>query len=126
MKKRFRYKRYTASRIMMERVLGRELSENEVVHHKDGNSANNNIENLQVMTRGVHTSHHLRGLKRTVSFRRRVSDGNHNRKLSSSDVLTIRKMLTDGIKQYIIAYIYDISHKEVSHIKCRRVWAWLK
>ena len=38
--------------------LGRWLRREEVVHHRDGQRANNDPQNLEVMTRQSHTSHH--------------------------------------------------------------------
>lgn len=49
-------------RVMMEEFVGRRLSFNEVVHHKDGNKHNNNLSNLEVMSRSQHTSLHRRQL----------------------------------------------------------------
>ena len=43
------------SRLVMEAYLGRPLESGEVVHHKDGNTLNDDIENLQVMTRSEHS-----------------------------------------------------------------------
>lgn len=45
-------------RVIMEKKLGRQLSRDEVVHHKDECRSNNNESNLEVMTRAEHTSHH--------------------------------------------------------------------
>jgi hypothetical protein len=47
-------------RRIMEDFLGRKLSENEVVHHINGDKTDNRIENLQVMTRSEHSSLHRR------------------------------------------------------------------
>lgn len=47
-------------RVIMENHLGRLLNANEVVHHIDGNKKNNNILNLELMTREQHTSEHSR------------------------------------------------------------------
>ena len=41
-------------RLIMEEYLGRKLTSNEVVHHKDGNKLNNDISNLIVMTKQEH------------------------------------------------------------------------
>ncbi len=41
-------------------ILGRELELNEVVHHIDKIKYNNSPQNLEVMTRSEHSSHHLR------------------------------------------------------------------
>lgn len=44
--------------LVMECELGRELLENEIVHHKDGNRNNNLITNLEVMDREEHRLMH--------------------------------------------------------------------
>lgn len=41
-------KRVREHRVVMSKLLNRELLRGEVVHHKDGNSLNNNIDNLQL------------------------------------------------------------------------------
>jgi hypothetical protein len=48
-------------RALMESIVGRQLSYNEVVHHIDGNKKNNSLENLQIMDRGEHISLHTKG-----------------------------------------------------------------
>lgn len=45
-------------RVVAEIKIGRPLKKDEVVHHKDRNKANNNPDNLEVMTRGEHTALH--------------------------------------------------------------------
>jgi hypothetical protein len=45
-------------RLKMELQLGRELATEEIVHHIDGNKANNRIENLMIMSRADHSRHH--------------------------------------------------------------------
>lgn len=45
-------------RVVAEKMIGRKLSPDEVVHHKDNNRANNIPSNLEVMTRSEHTSLH--------------------------------------------------------------------
>lgn len=44
--------------VVMEKHIGRYLKEGEVVHHKDGNKLNNDISNLQLMTKAEHTKLH--------------------------------------------------------------------
>lgn len=45
-------------RAVMEAVLGRPLLPSEVVHHRDGNPANNRPDNLEVHTRASHMRLH--------------------------------------------------------------------
>lgn len=45
-------------RYTMEQSLGRELTSDEIVHHIDGNKFNNNIKNLQIVTREEHARIH--------------------------------------------------------------------
>lgn len=45
-------------RLIMEAHLGRELDVNEIVHHIDGNPSNNEISNLELVSRGDHTRTH--------------------------------------------------------------------
>lgn len=47
-------------RVIMERHLGRKLSFNEVVDHINGNSKDNRLENLRLMTRSEHTKMHYK------------------------------------------------------------------
>lgn len=45
-------------RAIMEKHLGRKLTRSEVVHHKDENRLNNDISNLQLMTKSEHDRYH--------------------------------------------------------------------
>ena len=45
-------------RTIMEEHLGRKLTKNEIVHHKDGDKHNNSIDNLQIMSRQEHSRMH--------------------------------------------------------------------
>lgn len=53
-------------RIVAEQALGRRLASDEIVHHRDGDKANNAAENLLVCTRAEHRAEHRlrqRGLR---------------------------------------------------------------
>lgn len=45
-------------RVVVENALGRLLTSDEVVHHKDENKKNCHPDNLEVMLRSEHTHHH--------------------------------------------------------------------
>lgn len=49
-------------RVVMEKAIGRKLTEDEVVHHIDGNKTNNVIENLKIVSRSQHIEMHRDGL----------------------------------------------------------------
>ena len=46
--------------LVMEEHLGRYLADDEIVHHKDDNKANNAVDNLELMTDFDHRSYHAR------------------------------------------------------------------
>lgn len=48
-------------RVIMEKHLGRKLSSNEHVHHKDGNGLNNEIDNLEILNPREHMKKHNTG-----------------------------------------------------------------
>lgn len=55
-------------RVVMENSMGRILDINEVVHHINHNTHDNSIDNLQLMTRSEHSSHHAKKGRSFVSL----------------------------------------------------------
>ena len=55
-------------RKIMEDYLGRKLSRNEVVHHKNGITTDNRLDNLELMSRGKHISIHKKGKGKLAGF----------------------------------------------------------
>lgn len=51
-----------AHRVVMEKKLGRKLSPNEIVHHRDENKKNFKLRNLKITTRAKHARHHWHGV----------------------------------------------------------------
>jgi len=44
----------------MEKYLGRYLSRDEIIHHKDQNRLNNKIKNLELYSKSQHSSIHIK------------------------------------------------------------------
>ena len=53
------HKKQTFCRAIMEVEIGRKLSPKEIVHHKNGNSLDNRIKNLEITTQSEHMRHHF-------------------------------------------------------------------
>jgi hypothetical protein len=49
---------YPLHRVILENKLGRLLSYNEIAHHVDGDKTNDSPDNIELMLRGEHTTHH--------------------------------------------------------------------
>ena len=63
-------------RWIMEQKLGRKLKRNEVVHHLDGDSKNNDIDNLSVMSLSDHSRSHRLGKKTSTETKEKISLAN--------------------------------------------------
>lgn len=57
-------------RLVMEEVLGRPLTENENIHHKNGDKSDNRPQNLEIMSNSEHMSKHYKGLSEEEKQRR--------------------------------------------------------
>ena len=102
----------------MEQHLGRKLSDEEIIHHIDGNPQNNVISNFQIISRAEHIKEGM--AKRGIVDSRGSKHGSS--KLIEADVIEIRQRLEqgDGIEE--LALEYGISYPQIGSIKHRRSW----
>lgn len=113
-------KYYYISHLVMEETMGRRLKKNEIVHHKDENPANNNVDNLQIMGDKEHRKFHQRG--RVVSEKVKLLHA----KLLPSDIPVIRKMITIGKSLKEVGATYKVTRQTIGNIRLNRTWGWIK
>ena len=83
-------KRKYEHRMIMEQHIGRELKDDEIVHHKDGNKINNDINNLEIISKKDHAKMHA--LKRGFGKNRRgVEPTNKTSKKVREQIAELRK-----------------------------------
>lgn len=56
----------------------------------------------------------------------RLEDKGAGQKLTRDDVICIKKMLRDGIRQWLIAWIYQVNRSNIGMINTGRIWANVK
>ena len=113
--------------LLMEKILGRELNKNEVVHHINGDKQDNRPENLQVMTRAEHTALHKTGVTASEESLQKMSEahkGWHStqRKLTDEQVQTIAKRLLEGATLTELSKEYGISKKTIAAIRDGKIY----
>ncbi len=98
-------------RFVVEQAIGRKLLPTEDVHHKDGNTTNNVLSNLEIMN---HTEH----------SRYETQNGKTVGRLTLEDIRDIRKMLNDGIRHWLIALAFGIDRTAITKIHTGTTWSW--
>jgi len=120
-------------RLVLEDYLGRRLEKYEVVHHINGNSKDNRIENLEICLLSEHSRCHMpKGRKLSKETVEKIKE-NHSRcrilgsqlkssKLTEMDIPIIRKRIHAQEKISTIAKDYNVSTTTIYYIKNERLW----
>lgn len=92
------------------------------VNHIDGDTSNNNISNLEIISHKENNHHAI-----ITGLRTRWRGASHPMaKLTEQDVLLIRQLDAKGSDRKEIAREFGISTGTVSDIRIGKSWAWLK
>jgi len=96
------------------------IEDKEIVNHKDCNKINNTLENLEWVTHEENMQHAVDNNRQ----RNQSGENNNMSKLSETDVLFIRELLTDGLSAYEIHkdYFPTLHQQTIYAIKQRRIW----
>ena len=91
------------------------------INHKDGDKANNDISNLEVVTAKENTAHAFAtGLKRV-----HWAEESQGAKLTNAQVIEIRRLLVEGVPQTKIAEQFGVTQGTISHIYRGATWPTL-
>lgn len=113
--------KYDEHRYIMEQFLGRKLSRYEVVHHKDGNKRNNDLNNLEVMLLSDHAREHMEGHMVSEETKQKISEklkGHKSpfRKLSENQIREIKTLRDEGYSNRKIALMFNVNHQTINDI----------
>lgn len=103
-------------RYVMEQFLQRKLTKNEVVHHIDEDKTNNDIENLQVLTRSEHSRLHRLGKKLSDTTKIKIGQKSKHRpvyckrKINDEQLISMLIDYKNGMKLREIDRKYNLSN----------------
>ena len=104
-------------RLVLEAFIGLKLDRKEC-NHKDGNKANNTLNNLEWVNRSENMLHSFEVLKNKGPY----GVKSHSAKLNEINVRKILQQLKEGQLQKDIAKNFGVAESTISSIKLNRTW----
>ena len=114
-----KFEKIAEHRLVMEKYLGRKLTSNEIIHHKNENRLDNRIENLELVNRSSHIKIHIEKIKKAYKIARSRIDfvgGNYKiTKKQREEIINKFKLL--GRKSKIeLSKEYNVSVTQIYRI----------
>jgi hypothetical protein len=106
-------------RVIAETFFG-EIPKNAMVRHLDGDSLNNYAENLCI---GSYKENWRDAISHGTAS---IGQDHAISKLTNENVFEIRRMLKEGVAQWVIAEKFNVAQTNISHIHTGRSWGGLK
>lgn len=112
---------YSVHRLVAEAFIG-PVAEHKLVHHIDGDKANNTATNLEIVTRLEHAKLHSELWVKT-----NLGEKNPQRILSERDIPKIRALLNDGVMTLKeIGNMFGVGKSAIANIKYGLTWSHVK
>jgi hypothetical protein len=115
-----RYRSYCIHKLVAEFFVPKGEEDEVIVIHKDWNKSNNYYKNLEWVN---HDYSRKRTAKRLKEEQKADGRSVTNSKLRTEDILLLKKMLKNGVKQNVIAKLFAISEMQVTRIKRSENWS---
>ena len=114
-------KKIDEHRYIMEQYLGRQLARDEVVHHKNGEKDNNEIENLEVMSLSEHSRQHQFRHVPSEETKQKISEAlmghkSSGRKFNDDQIEEIKQLHNEGLSNRKIAQMFNVNHQTINDI----------
>ena len=85
------------------------------INHIDGDKLNNSVDNLEWATSFENQRH-------AVELTRRYGERTGTPKLKEADIVDVRFLIGNGVRQYDVAKLYDVSRMTIYRVMSGRNW----